>query len=119
MEGLGETSNSLVQNFKENILVQRNSVSQAKIQTKVCFKGTYLKSRNEGQTKVTSMNVVKLMSGTLIWEWNYTGFFVGQFKFADNSGSYDINSDCVIRKGETLVSNHKLVCLVLNVGRTC
>jgi hypothetical protein len=65
------------------------------------------------------MSVVKLMSGTLIWEWNYKGFFVGQFKFADNSGSYDINSDCVIRKGETLVSNHKLVCLVLNVGRTC
>lgn len=65
------------------------------------------------------MHVVQSLSGTLIWEWNKNGFFTGQFRFTDNSGSYDIGSDCIVRRGSFLRSNHKLVCLVLNVGRTC
>ena len=58
-------------------------------------------------------------TGNLLWEYNSQGFFCGSFKFTDGTGDYDIDTDNIIKRGSFLRSNHKLVCLVINVGEGC
>jgi hypothetical protein len=55
----------------------------------------------------------------LQWEYNTQGFFCGSFKFTDGTGDYDIDTDNIVKRGSFLRSNHKLVCLVINVGEGC
>jgi hypothetical protein len=71
---VNENGGSLIQ---KEILVHYGSNLQDKIRAKTCFKGTYEKNRNEGQTRVNPLLVVHSLSGTLIWEWNKLGYFSG------------------------------------------
>ena len=78
-----------------------------------------MKNRVVETQKVSPLQVVNSFTGNLQWEFNQQGFFCGSFKFTDGTGDYDIDTDNVVKRGSFLRSNHKLVCLVINVGDSC
>ena len=114
-----QPQNTFVNSQLDEILVYQGTSGQFKLRSKKCFQGTYERNRTEGQTKISPLRVAQNLSGVLIWEWNKFDFFAAQFRFADNSGSYDISNASLLLRGSFIESNHKMVCVVLNVGSTC